>query len=68
MIGKTKKLLEQQLYQLSEKSKDPMPENECDYAYAMTAISKELLKRECFAVVLFIALCYFFKSITIHGK
>lgn len=52
---RTKKLLRQQLLQLSEESENPTPEHECDYAYAMVAVSRELFKYSWF---FFVILCF----------
>lgn len=41
---KRRKLLQQHMEQLSEESKKSLPGHECDYAYAMVAVEKELSK------------------------
>lgn len=58
------RLLRQQMDLLAEKSNDPLPEHDCDYAYAMTEISKEILKRESFSVMYLVALGYLLMCFT----
>ena len=41
---KRKRLLFEQMEMLSKKSKEALPEHECDYAHAMVEIEKVLLK------------------------
>lgn len=62
------RLLRQQMDLLAEKSNDPLPEHDCDYAYAMTEISKEILKRESFSVMYLVALGYLLMCFTKHLK
>lgn len=65
-----KELLHQQLELLAEESKDTLPaSNEVsENSIAMVKISSELFKRKCLAVVLFIALVYFVKRLTVQRK
>lgn len=62
------RLLRQQMDLLAEKSNDPLPEHDCDYAYAMAEISKEILKRESFSVMYLVALGYLIMCFTKHLK
>ncbi len=48
-----RRLLKQQMELLSEESKRPLPGNEKDYAYAMSAINKELSRID-FTFLLFL--------------
>ena len=65
-----KEILHQQLELLAEKSQDVCPaSNELSQnSIAMAKISSELLKRECFSMMLLIALAYFIKRFTVHRK
>lgn len=60
-----RRLLKQQMELLSEESKRPLPGNEKDYAYAMSAINKELSRID-FTFLLFCSLAYFISCFTIH--
>ena len=65
---KRRKILQQQMEQLSEYSKKSLPEYECDYAYAMVEIEKELSKTHpvfiaIFGCTLIYTLFSFFKKL-----
>lgn len=65
-----KELLRQQLELLAEESKNTYPATNTlsENSKAMVQISKELFKRKCFAIMLFIAFHYFISGFTIHSK
>lgn len=58
------RLLRQQMDLLTEKSKKPLPEHECEYAFAMAEVGKELFKRESISIMFSVALCYFVMCVT----
>ena len=63
-----RKKLQQQMDNLSELSKTPLPEHECDYAYAMVEIDRELSKTHPIfitiigCILIYFSFCLFKKS------